>query len=179
MNKMYITGAVIVTSFFLANALEQATVSRGMMRAVPASSMRVRQASSTVSSSMMALPGYQIPTIGDPVIDAQIKTLTLEMETKIRAINEEYRTKMIALIGNRPVKVYPVNAQRAPMRVVSVSTDDNVSASGTQVRMMQNVGGRVEGETNRENLRNTLVPASNMPMLNKINTFFRGMFEGN
>lgn len=178
MNKIYITGAVMLTSFFLANALEQVTVTRGMMRAAPASSVRVKTASSTVSSSMMLFPGAQIPTTGDPAIDAQIKTLTVEMETKIRAINDEYRTKMIALIGNRSVKVYPMNAS-GTLRAGVAGREGVVVASGTPIRIMQNREGSVEGEANRQNLGDTLVPASNMPMFNRVNTFFRGVFGGN
>lgn len=150
MNKVLVLSLFTVSSFITVYAEEvsfkkeifrAATVqpAYGQARIATSSPKMMRLKQNVTAANKNSLEGEQgkngmpdpgapvrmpLPVTGDPEIDAQIKTLSLEMETKIRTIHDEYRAKVEALIGGRQLQ------------------SGKMMASGTPVRMNQNV--RVE-----------------------------------
>lgn len=70
---------------------------------------------STTTKPMAPRPMPPVMTTGDATVDAQIKALRLEMETKIRAIQTEYDAKIKLAIGDRkPVIAHPDGSTTTP-----------------------------------------------------------------
>jgi hypothetical protein len=143
MNKIFIGSVLTITSIVFAYAEDggasrkmlrvapvQASTTEGGVRIMPVRTVEGRPVVARVaSSSPNRVEGDMrilMPVTGDPAIDAQIKTLTLEMEAKIKAINDEYRTKIKTLIGDRPLK-NGMMASGTPFR-------NGIIASGTPLR---------------------------------------------
>ena len=123
------------------------------------------------------LPKPSLPTTGDPVIDAQLKTLTVEMETKIKAISDEYRTKIQALLATKSTRIYPQMASGTPPQRMMQPLDGNSQeASSTQEQMMRDVQSKIQGEVDRQNKMKNAGPAPKMPVFQQMNNFFQGIF---
>lgn len=97
MNKLLITTITVGAMFTLASAEELRPTK--MVRAMP-----IRASSTETQGRPEVMPRLEAPKTGDSVIDNQISNLVKEREAKIKAIHEEYKTKIDALIGNKKVE---------------------------------------------------------------------------
>lgn len=161
MNKISIVSALTFTSIFFTSAQVRSVVSqpspadgsnqpilvqgRAMMISsqggVANAPVRPGMASTSI---LVKLP---IPTTGDPVIDAKLAVLIQERDAKIKAIDDEYRTKIQTLIGTRPLKVFPMMATGTMMRD-GVGMNNGRFGSSTQGRIVGGVeagAGQVKG----------------------------------
>ncbi len=85
--------------------------------ALTLSALSLTHAQGTASEVMpQALP--PMVTTGDTTVDQQIRTLHREMEAKIKALRDEYQTKMKAIIGDKkPTIVRPDGSTTTPKEV--------------------------------------------------------------
>jgi hypothetical protein len=150
---------------------------------------------SGVSSSLtapMPIPALQspFPVTGDATIDAQIKVLVKERDDKMKAIGEEYKVKIQALVGNRPL-LRPQMASGTMMRLGGGVQGIGATGSGTERGAVRGVMMR----TNQGNGNNAdAEQPSSRPVMGaqggasqtigqgigaQFNSLFRGMFGGN
>lgn len=134
----------------------------------------------------MMLPVDQMTT-GDPAIDAQLKSLMTEKNAKIKAIEEEYMTKVKALMEGRTL-----TRPSAPVRAASSTDMRERMDKEMKIKEMQQgrEGGRVEGVASGTEPQRMPVRA-NAPVNNgakpvevrgvgaQFNSLFRGLFGGN
>lgn len=208
MNKLYIVSVLVFASILSVNAEEvvaqraiptlyQNNVEKGvaMIRknvGVNGQKTEGKGQATLVrgGAGQIILPQRQVPTTGDPVIDAQIKTLSTERETKIQAINNEYRIKMQILIGNRPLKGYPMMVSGSGTTAIGVTRIENGQVgSSTRENMMRRATGTPTSvpmmRLNGNNGQGQRPPVSqNINQFGEgigaqFNSLFRGMFGGN
>ena len=203
MNKMYVVSSLVVTSVLFVYA-QQGGVTNEMRRGapLPVSSQAQQgqekcspetppvQVKESVASKAIVppqvgqnglggdLPKPLIPNTGDPVVDAQLKALTTEMETKIKAITGEYRTKVQALLLTKGVKAFPTMTPTIPAQRMMQPRDANSQeASSTQERMMRDVQSKIQGEVDRQNKMDNPTSAPRMPIFQQMGNLFQGMFR--
>ncbi len=119
-------------------------------------------------------------TTGDAVIDAQIKTLIQERDQKIKTINDEYATKLKALIGDK--KILPTSAFGKRMMDTASGTIRNMIG---EVRENENRGDDFRGV----NASSTVTASGTVMQINsrqpEIKNFFKNIpflnkfFSGN
>jgi hypothetical protein len=118
------------------------------------------QASTTVPMPP-ALP--PVITTGSSTIDAQIKSLRVEMEAKIKAIRDDYQARLKTIIGNRMPLTRPDGATTTVKEIRKEIKDvrkDNMDARKEA---------RVEGDSTTTI---TLQNAGNGKLMNLLRSFF-------
>ncbi len=208
MSKLYITSALIFVSIATVGAQQEASVREGMMRQAPtmmgqSSGLKAVPAVRTteakyageikeVNSSgqvYRSMPPIDKVTTGDPKVDAKIKELITERDSKIKAIQEEYLLKIKSLIGDR-------KAQTSEPYGKETAKDGN--SSSIQERMLKEIEMRkkLEAERLREG-SSGILPTDSAAMRMKMmennkeiksavergagaqfNSLFRGLFGG-
>jgi hypothetical protein len=169
MNKIYIVSALTCTSIFFTsaqarpvgsqpsstNGSNQPALVEGRAMMVPPS--QEGGVGGTVRSGMVTTMPVRmpLPTTGDTALDAKLAVLIQERDAKIKAIDDEYRTKIQSLIGTRPLKAFPMMATGTMMRGgVSFPVQGGVGmnngrvGSSTQGRMVEGADagvGQVKG----------------------------------
>lgn len=174
MNKIFAVSVLMVTSISAASALTQAVPANGMMRTTASEKVQEERGENkgkVVMGAVQAMPqGRVMPTTGDPVIDAQLKTLTLDMEAKVKVITDDYQKKVKALIGNKTLKMPPSAAPGTPMRPQAGA---QANASGTVP--VRTVGMMRPNTTVKPGVENDQTQNG---IGSKLNAFFRGIIGG-
>jgi hypothetical protein len=154
MYKIYIVSALTFTSIFIASAQAR------QVGSMPVTSTGASNQPTEVKRRPMMISNQEVgvnvsnragetmparmplPATGDIVLDAKIATLIQERDAKIKAIDEEYKTKIQALIGTRPLKAYPMMATGTMMRKGIPSPVQG----GTPVNNGRVLGSSVQGD---------------------------------
>lgn len=154
MKKVYTAATLALLSFSFVSATE--VKDQVMMRqAVPVSVVNgidIGRSSSTIKQlpverfgvqrsqkALQVMPNIAFPTTGDPVIDAQLKALTLEMNQKIQSIHEEYGMKIRAILKDKKIiGVTPAAGTATMTGSATVNSIGNVSAAAASPVMEGN-----------------------------------------
>lgn len=203
MNKIYVVSLLVVTSVLFVYAQQGGVTNemrrgaplqvsgqtqQGQVRMMPRTTPPVQVKEGVGSKSVVPpqvgqnglggdLPKPPLPSTGDPVVDAQIKALTVEMETKVKAITEDYRTKVQALLLTKGIKAFPMMVSGTPVqRMMQPRDTGSEGASSTQERMMRDVQAKIQGEVDRQNKIDNPTPAPRMPIFQQMGSLFQGMF---
>ena len=109
------------------------------------------RATLTEAGSVRIMQGVPQIVTGDPAIDAQVKTLTTEMETKIKAIQDDYMAKIKAVVGNKAIKTQP-GMMASTTIIHGEARLENSTSTGSSTRPNFERGDsvkRVQGEAGR------------------------------
>lgn len=170
MNKLYILAGLTMLSVASVSAEE---IRNDMMRTVPATraipAMRVAEAGKGMASGSM----MKMPSTGDPLVDAQLKALNVEMETKIKAIHDEYGAKILAILKEKMIKSGATSTPREMMRGSSMNAT-STQEHGMRKGMMMRPDG--EGRGNGKVLGDSYESKENQPADSFFGNFFRGIF---
>lgn len=204
MNKLSIIPLALTISVVTTFAQTQPQVTKEMMRGSPVmfngqrgqAQARVQAPQTEQTQGGMQASQEEVkmmyPTTGDAVIDAQLATLTKEMETKMKAISEEYRKKVEALVGNKVIKGRMMNNAsgtlgRMPMRIENGQNGTTTQGGMVRGEMMINSQENDATGTHQENVQNRNTVRRPLPAVKVvqpgegtgsiIGTFFRGIFE--
>lgn len=150
----------IITSFIALTAITSLYAEEGMDN--EGKSMKVMQVNSRSEVGMseptsvkemiikeMGQPPFMIT--GDATIDAKIKALHIEMESKIKMIRDDYQAKIKILIGNK--KLIPSKKDMMERGSSTMHMDDKKNMKGSSTMMIRHYGEMDNGTRTPEGSR--------------------------